>query len=56
MAKVNLKDFLEHFNTYDRNLQFTLETERDGKIPFLDVLIIRSVNKLELHGLQKTYA
>ena len=42
-----LKGFLEHLNTYDRNLQFTLETERDGKIPFLDVLIIRSVNKLD---------
>jgi len=42
-----LKSFLEHLNTYDRNLQFTLETERDGKIPFLDVLIIRSENKLD---------
>ena len=26
-------------------MQFTLETETDGKIPVLDVLIIRSVNK-----------
>ena len=28
-----LKGFLEHLNTYDRNLQFTLETETDGKTP-----------------------
>ena len=28
-------------------MRFTLETAKDGKIPFLDVLIIRSVNKLD---------
>ena len=42
-----LKGFLEHLNTYDRNLQFTLVTETDGKIPSLYVLIIGSVNKLD---------
>ena len=45
-GKSELKSFLEHLNTYDINLQFTLETETDGKIPYLDVLIIRNVNKL----------
>ena len=42
-----LKGFLEYLNTYDRNLQVTLETETDGKNHFLDVLIIRRVSKLD---------
>ena len=46
-GKSDLKGFLEHLDTYNRYLQFTLETKRDGKIPFLDVLIICSVNKLD---------
>jgi hypothetical protein len=41
-----LKGFLDHLNTYDRNLQFTLEIEIANKIPFLDVLVIRSFDKL----------
>jgi hypothetical protein len=34
------RGFLDHINTYDRYLQFTL--------PFLDVIIIRSIDKLDL--------
>ena len=33
-----LRGFLDHLNTYDRNLQFTLEIEIANKISFLDVL------------------
>ena len=42
-----LRGFLDHLNTYDRNLQFTLEIENANKLPFLDVLIIRSIDKLD---------
>ena len=42
-----LKGFHKHLNAYYRNLQFTLETVTDGKIYILDVLTIRSVNKLD---------
>ena len=37
----SLKDFLAHLNSFDSNLQFTIELEDSGKLPFLDVLIIK---------------
>ena len=40
-----LRGFLDHLNTYDRNLQFTLEIEIANEISFLDVLIIRILDK-----------
>ena len=43
---MNLGVFLDHFNTYDRNLQFTLEFEVANEIPLLYVLIIRGLDKL----------
>ena len=43
----SIKDFLEYFNSFDSNLQFTIELEDSGKIPFLDVLIIRNSPSLE---------
>ena len=48
-----LKGFLQHLYSYDRNLRFTLETETDGKIPSLDVVIIRIVNKLDFKVYRK---
>ena len=45
-GKPELRDFLDHLNTYDRNLQFTLEVEIENKLPFSDVLIIRIADKL----------
>ena len=41
-----LRGFLDPLNTHNRNLQFTLEIEIANKISFLDVLIIRSLDKL----------
>ena len=40
-----LRGFLDHLNTYDRNLQFKLEIENANKISFLDVLIIRNLDE-----------
>ena len=34
-------------NTFHSNIQFTYEEERDGKIPFLDVLLIRKNDAFE---------
>ena len=34
--------FLEYLNTKHKNIKFTMETEKDNKLPFLDVLIDKS--------------
>jgi hypothetical protein len=34
-------DFLDHLNGMHQNIQFTMETERDGHLPFLDIDIYR---------------
>jgi len=47
--------FLDHLNTYDRNLEFTLEIENVNKILFLDVLIIHSSDKFRFYYLQKVH-
>ena len=44
-GEAELRGFLDHLNTYDRNLQFTLEVEIENKLPFLDVLIISNTDK-----------
>jgi hypothetical protein len=36
-----LKDFLDHLNGIHQNIQFTMETERDGHLPFMDIDIYR---------------
>ena len=46
-GETELRGFLDHLNTYDRNLQFTLEIEFENKLPFLDVLIIRNANNFD---------
>ena len=43
----SLGDFFVHLNSFDSNLQFTMELEDSGKLPFLDVLIIKNTPSLE---------
>jgi hypothetical protein len=43
----SLRDFLAHLNFSDSNLQFTMELEDSGKLPFLDALIIKTAPSLE---------
>ena len=41
-----LQDFLKHLNTIRPSIQFTMEMEEDGKLPFLDVLVTRGADRL----------
>jgi hypothetical protein len=36
-----LKDFLHHLNSIHQSIQFTMETESEGHLPFLDLDIYR---------------
>jgi hypothetical protein len=36
-----LKDFLHHLNSFHQSIQFTMETENQGHLPFLDLDIYR---------------
>ena len=39
-----LDAFLSHLNSRHPNIQFTMENEKDGALPFLDVLVTRKPN------------
>ena len=36
-----VNSFHSHLNSIDNNIQFTVEKELDGQLPFLDILLIR---------------
>ena len=37
--EVNKQDFLQHINSVDPAIQFTVENKEDGAIPFLDTIV-----------------
>ena len=41
MKKNNLKAFHEHLNNIEASIKFTLETECNNSLPFLDVLVVK---------------
>ncbi|XP_044578918.1 uncharacterized protein LOC123261389 [Cotesia glomerata] len=41
-----VNNILELFNSFDNNIQFTMEVEKDNSLSFLDVLVKRSDGKL----------
>ncbi|XP_044762030.1 uncharacterized protein LOC123319226 [Coccinella septempunctata] len=49
-----IKEIMEVLNNLNNKLKFTLETELDNKINFLDMTIIRENNKIETKMLRKT--
>ena len=48
MLKVDSIDYVfSKLNNFHKNAQFTVEVEKEGRIPFLDVLMIRDKNNTE---------
>ena len=45
--KDRIDDFHKHLNRQNADIQFTIEIEENGKIPFLDCLVTRDNNKLK---------
>ncbi|KAJ8953294.1 hypothetical protein NQ318_015876 [Aromia moschata] len=45
--------FFEYLNTLHSNIKFTMETEKDGVLPFLDVLVRRTNNNKLAHGVYR---
>ena len=43
----SIEHVLSKLNGYHENIEFTYEIENDGKLPFLDVLVIRKDYEVE---------
>jgi hypothetical protein len=50
-----LQEFLDHLNNLGPSIQFTMETECNNTLPFLDVLITRRESSLITTDYKKTY-
>ena len=51
--ETDLDEKLARLNEIDMNIQFTIEVENERKLPFLDMLIIRSEDKLKFKVYRK---
>lgn len=56
VKRENLQRTLDTLNAYHRRLQFTVEVEQRGSLPFLDVLVIRRDNHIYTNWYQKPMA
>ena len=50
----SIENVLSKLNGYHDNTEFTYETENDGKLPFLDVLVIRKDYEAETTKYRKS--
>jgi hypothetical protein len=50
-----LQNFLTHLNNLRSSIQFTMEIQSEGGIPFLDVLVIRKGTALSTKVYKKTH-
>ncbi|KAJ8947675.1 hypothetical protein NQ318_009559 [Aromia moschata] len=49
----SLTVFFDYLNTLHSNIKFTMETEKDGVLPFSDVLVKRTNNNKLAHGVYR---
>lgn len=50
---VELLPLLRKLNSYDQNIQFTIETEKDITLAFLDIQVKHADNKLQTRVFRK---
>jgi hypothetical protein len=52
-----LQEFLKHLNGIHKNIKFTMEIEKNGVLPFLDVLVTKWMGEWHswAHSTQETY-
>ena len=48
-----LSPFLKHINGIRPSIQFTMELEKDGKIPFLDILVVKDNGRIRTEVYRK---
>ncbi|XP_046626164.1 uncharacterized protein LOC124307959 [Neodiprion virginianus] len=53
VPETELNRVLELFNSFEENIQFTMEVEQTGCIPFLDIMVERSNNHLKTNWYTK---
>ncbi|KAJ8955271.1 hypothetical protein NQ318_000299, partial [Aromia moschata] len=46
----SLTVFFDYLNTLRFNIKFTMDTEKDGVLPFMDAIVKRTNNKKQTHG------
>lgn len=51
-----IQETLTTFNNFNKNIKFTIEKEHNGSIPYLDTLVMRKDNKIEMNWYQKPTA
>ena len=52
----NIDETLEILNNFHKDIQFTMEKEKNGQLPYLDTLLIRTDNTVKLDWYQKPMA
>lgn len=56
VKKTDVEDTLKVLNEFNRQIQFTMECEKDNKLPYLDAIIHRQGNLLKIDWYQKQTA
>ena len=56
VKKDKIEDILSSFKNYNKNLQFTIEREKNNSINFLDIQLIRTNNKIITNWFRKSTA